>query len=65
MSIVFNNAVSDDMAYFWSARSLQSLAMISADASEVPVLAMILVGGGAVSANREDRLVTGHGGVIF
>ena len=66
MSIVFNNAVSADMAYFWAARSLRSSAMMAEDASEVPVLAMISVGGGIpVAANHEACLDTSHGGVIF
>ena len=53
------------MASFWDARSLQSSEMMAAESEEVPVLAMILAGGGGpVAADREADLDTGHGGVI-
>ena len=63
---MFNNSVNAAMDYFWSAQSLQRLAMMAVDASEVSMLVMISAGGGGpVAADREACLDTGHGGVIF
>ena len=53
-----NNAVSAAMDSFWAALSLRSLAMVAADASEVPVLANILAGGEALSLPTVRRVWT-------
>ena len=64
---MFNNVASAAMDSFWDSRSLRRSEMMTVDASEFPVLAMILSegGGGAGAGNREACLDTGHGGVIF
>ena len=58
VSIVFNNALSAAIASFWAARSLRSSAMMAEDALEVPVLAMILVGGEALFPPTMRRVWT-------
>ena len=46
------------MDYFWSAQSLQRLAMMAVDASEVPMLVMISAGGEALSPPTVRRVWT-------
>ena len=48
------------MANFWASVSLRSLAMMAADASEVPVLAMISAGGCTFSRERISLTMVRH-----